>query len=1288
MSSVQFLGLASGTDWNTIISQLVAVERRPVEKLISARSQLLFNQSVMNSVNTQLGKFNNALSTLRFESTFLSRKVEASSAGRVSATAEAGAALGTHNVGISRLAQASRAASGLDGELYSKVANLSQAQTMGIASLTPFGDFQATRALATTLIKDTQQAGSAGASITKGDTITLSGNLKDGTAVSGTFTFAGDGTDTLERLATTIAQVFHGEIAGSVGSNGELTFIETDPSVAGDVTFNTTTPPLALLFHDTDYSGSTLSFINGNNVAGAGATSRRLLHTVTFTTAGALETNGATDLATLDQVLSGVLNAGDIIRITGTESGGGAIAATDFTYTGAAGGQTIDDLVNSVSAAFLTANATYENGKIVLTGTAAGASQLSIGLQFVDQGAATQFQLGGFSIAEPGRNNAAQMVTTGSFTVEGQGQHLLSSTDGRAGLIHGGTMIGDPSNTLGSHLVTQFDMLTIDVDGAAGSLGPVTITGLSEYSTVQDLVDAINTQVPAVTAQLVPSGASYLLDISANEGGHNIRIYDVAGGIMDRLIKAGATDLDSATNDATWTFGATTVTTDATVVDWFTPNNGGPMQRRIWTGTEGGSISGLIGGVAINGGAGRINPGVATIVTANSAELNTTQDMYTYVFGSNRIAVNPPTQIPALNPNLTLAQAGFAITPENSSTNPNFHTNGFFTINGVRINIGDVNTTTVNEVLAAINSSETGVTAYFDTANLRFFLRANSFGPTSVTLGGGGDTSNFMFIAGLLNANGGVQVAGQQRGNVNTVLPLAQAGFTSSVTSGVFTINGTRIAIDAGVDTMADVIRKINASGAGVTASYDPVADRFTLSQKLTDTTTAFRINLGDPADTSSFLEAVSLTADTTVPSQIGSVRQTAQFTVDGISYTRNSNSVSDVLDKVTLSLNALTTGAETITITADTERMQTSLLDFVVEYNKTMELMNAKPLSSQERAQTVELNEAKAQTMTTQAIDDYLTTREQLLSRAFVANDSSLRQITRTMQNLVTGLVDNVGPYQSLSQLGMATAEVGAGVEAASASQGRLFAPTTDRDTLKILFDSDSALQQAITDGGDDLYKLFASMLESRYTHQGAVSLSGGITVSRDLRFSIGDGTNTAQVHFNAGTYSQTVVLNAINAQLNAVGLSSSMLPYYDALNQLNLRVAKTDGQSLLQLLDMSAGADTLQGILGWQPGIFFGPDPKVAGGVARRTRQYIDNITGVGGLVLERIKQNGSFDRQVQNYNSTIQRMEDRATEYEQSLRDKFARLETQLSQLQSQSTAVEKAIAAMSANSNSSG
>jgi flagellar capping protein FliD len=362
-------------------------------------------------------------------------------------------------------------------------------------------------------------------------------------------------------------------------------------------------------------------------------------------------------------------------------------------------------------------------------------------------------------------------------------------------------------------------------------------------------------------------------------------------------------------------------------------------------------------------------------------------------------------------------------------------------------------------------------------------------------------------------------------------------------------------------------------------------------------------------------------------------------------------------------------------------------MLDFIVEWNNTMELLNGKPLSREERSQTAELTDEKANSMTLEEYEDYLRTREELLIRDYVSSDSTVRSITRNLLNQVQGLVDNDGQYKALSQIGLSTGEVGAGPDAASVSLGRLIAPTSDRETLSTLLEANADLMDAINNNSDELYDLFAGMLTSRITHQGSRDLSSGMTVSGELRFTIGDGNNEAEIVFNSGSYSQTQILNTVNQQLLRAGLSNSMFAYYDSLNQLNLRVGTEGTQAYLQIFDQSVGAASLISALGWQSGNFTGPDPAVSGGIARRSRDYINNITTTGGIVMERIRQGGTYDRRLETYNETIERMERSLADYEDRLRQKFARLETNLAQLQQQQQAAAGAIAKMNGSSSSS-
>ncbi|MFN3421630.1 MAG: flagellar filament capping protein FliD [Armatimonadota bacterium] len=80
----------------------------------------------------------------------------------------------------------------------------------------------------------------------------------------------------------------------------------------------------------------------------------------------------------------------------------------------------------------------------------------------------------------------------------------------------------------------------------------------------------------------------------------------------------------------------------------------------------------------------------------------------------------------------------------------------------------------------------------------------------------------------------------------------SQRSILGTVTAGTFTINGVQISVDPAVDTLNDVVNRINSSGAGVTASYDAATDTLVL-------TSANPIALGSSNDTSNFLQVAGL---------------------------------------------------------------------------------------------------------------------------------------------------------------------------------------------------------------------------------------------------------------------------------------------------------------------------------------------------------------------------------------------------------------------------------------------
>ncbi|HKE37184.1 MAG TPA: flagellar filament capping protein FliD [Candidatus Baltobacteraceae bacterium] len=108
-------------------------------------------------------------------------------------------------------------------------------------------------------------------------------------------------------------------------------------------------------------------------------------------------------------------------------------------------------------------------------------------------------------------------------------------------------------------------------------------------------------------------------------------------------------------------------------------------------------------------------------------------------------------------------------------------TGGFFTINGVKVNVSTGDNTA--DVLSSINSSGAGVVATFNTTTGQINLTASTTGPQSIVIGAAGDTSNFLTAAGLTPASGATtQIGSQAEVDVQTAGGGTQKYFSNSNT--------------------------------------------------------------------------------------------------------------------------------------------------------------------------------------------------------------------------------------------------------------------------------------------------------------------------------------------------------------------------------------------------------------------------------------------------------------------------------------------------------------------------
>ena len=175
-----------------------------------------------------------------------------------------------------------------------------------------------------------------------------------------------------------------------------------------------------------------------------------------------------------------------------------------------------------------------------------------------------------------------------------------------------------------------------------------------------------------------------------------------------------------------------------------------------------------------------------------------------------------------------------AVNPDNpfngtGASDPNLQsglevTSGSFEINGTTIDVAADDT--VNSVLDKINQSDAGVTATFDAASETVLLTQNTPGSTEdIVLAN--DTSGFVAAVKL---DGAVATPGED-GTVSEdpTTPLAEVESLSTVQSGSISVNGVSIDIDVSTDSLTDILDRITASEAGVTASYDGNSKRVSL---------------------------------------------------------------------------------------------------------------------------------------------------------------------------------------------------------------------------------------------------------------------------------------------------------------------------------------------------------------------------------------------------------------------------------------------------------------------------
>lgn len=163
----------------------------------------------------------------------------------------------------------------------------------------------------------------------------------------------------------------------------------------------------------------------------------------------------------------------------------------------------------------------------------------------------------------------------------------------------------------------------------------------------------------------------------------------------------------------------------------------------------------------------------------------------------------------------------------------------------------------------------------------------------------------------------------------------APASFTANADKADITID-----ITSSNNTLSGIRDAINAKNASVSASIvnDGTGNRLVITSKDTGEVNSLKISVADDDGNNTDTGGLSALAYDPLASSNNMTQMTAAknalLTVDGMSISKASNTVSDLIQGVTLTLKTVTSASNTLSVGTDTDTIQSSVQSFVDAYN------------------------------------------------------------------------------------------------------------------------------------------------------------------------------------------------------------------------------------------------------------------------------------------------------------------------------------------------------------------
>lgn len=282
-------------------------------------------------------------------------------------------------------------------------------------------------------------------------------------------------------------------------------------------------------------------------------------------------------------------------------------------------------------------------------------------------------------------------------------------------------------------------------------------------------------------------------------------------------------------------------------------------------------------------------------------------------------------------------------------------------------------------------------------------------------------------------------------------------------------LNGKEITVDPTKESMNDLVKKINESGAGVKATYDANTDRMFISADGIGAEAKVDFTATDDPTGLAFLKdtlKMPTEQDPAFPSDPSKtilkaiVGTDAEIDIDGVTgITQSSNDFT--IAGINYSLKeADPTKTTTIEVKSDTEAILQSVRDFVSSYNELLDAINSVTYE-QKYKNFNPLTDAQKEGMTA----DQITNWEDKAKSGVLRTDSLLMSITSTMRSTVYSSVNGIASqmvdgkrvtYNSMYSIGITTGNY--------SDNGKL---QIDEDKLKKALEVDPDAVNKIMNGG-----------------------------------------------------------------------------------------------------------------------------------------------------------------------------------------------------------------------------